>query len=238
MQLLITLSNPNRVAFPLACNHQIQSAIYGAIRRDAELAEFIHERGFGGGEDIFKLFTFGNLNGACRIEGKSIRFFSDIELEIRSVSRELCAALNNALLPGENLRLFSTALSIKKTELAVRHIECDSAVVKTASPIVAKRKCGEKTVYYSPEQNEFAELININFIKKYAVFYGEPPKQRIVISPRGASKKVVTEYKKYYITAYAGEFELSGNAESLDFLYNTGLGSKNSQGFGMFDIVT
>ena len=39
------------------------------------------------------------------------------------------------------------------------------------------------------------------------------------------------------LTAYSGTYELFGERKYLDFLYQTGLGSKNSQGFGMFEIM-
>ena len=48
--------------------------------------------------------------------------------------------------------------------------------------------------------------------------------------------KLVTKYKDYLITGWKGEFEIRGDAEVLDFLYQVGLGEKNSMGFGMFVI--
>ena len=49
--------------------------------------------------------------------------------------------------------------------------------------------------------------------------------------------KCVTKYKGFYITGWCGEYVLKGERKYLDFLYQTGIGSKNAQGFGMFDIV-
>jgi len=51
------------------------------------------------------------------------------------------------------------------------------------------------------------------------------------------AKKLVTKYQGSYIEAWYGNFILSGKRKYLDFLYQTGLGSKNSQGFGMFNII-
>ena len=39
------------------------------------------------------------------------------------------------------------------------------------------------------------------------------------------------------ISGWYGEYYLVGKRKYLDFLYQTGLGSKNSQGFGMFDVI-
>ena len=50
-------------------------------------------------------------------------------------------------------------------------------------------------------------------------------------------KKLVTRYKGILITAWYGTYQLTGERKYLDFLYQTGLGAKNAQGFGMFEIL-
>lgn len=50
-------------------------------------------------------------------------------------------------------------------------------------------------------------------------------------------KKQVTLFKGTRITAWDGRFRLKGDPALLTFLYNTGLGTKSSQGFGMFEQV-
>ena len=49
--------------------------------------------------------------------------------------------------------------------------------------------------------------------------------------------RIVTNYKGQYITAYKGQYVLAGERKYLDFMYQAGLGAKNAQGFGMFDII-
>ncbi|RKX92249.1 MAG: CRISPR-associated endoribonuclease Cas6, partial [Spirochaetes bacterium] len=39
------------------------------------------------------------------------------------------------------------------------------------------------------------------------------------------------------IKGWTGTFVLNGNRKILKLAYYTGLGSKNSQGFGMFEVV-
>ena len=51
-----------------------------------------------------------------------------------------------------------------------------------------------------------------------------------------AKDKFVTRYKNFYISGWFSEYRLEGNRKHLDFLYQAGLGSKNSQGFGMYEI--
>ena len=50
-------------------------------------------------------------------------------------------------------------------------------------------------------------------------------------------KKMVIRYQGVLITAWYGTHKLSGERKYLDFLYQTGLGAKNAQGFGMFEIL-
>ena len=50
--------------------------------------------------------------------------------------------------------------------------------------------------------------------------------------------KYVTKYKGFYINAWFGMYVLTGKRQYLDFLYQTGIGSKNAQGFGMFEIIS
>ena len=52
----------------------------------------------------------------------------------------------------------------------------------------------------------------------------------------GRRDKYVTKYKGFYLSAWLGEYQLTGPRKNLDFLYQTGLGCRNSQGFGMFEI--
>ena len=45
------------------------------------------------------------------------------------------------------------------------------------------------------------------------------------------------EVDEYYLTGWEGDFLLDGDPETLCLLYQTGLGDRNSQGFGMFRML-
>ena len=96
-----------------------------------------------------------------------------------------------------------------------------------------------KTYYYSPDEQEFYDSVYYNFLRKYCAYTGIEAIERIELYPLRISEKdkYVTKYKDFYITAWLGEYVLSGPRKYLDFLYQTGLGSKNAQGFGMFEVV-
>ena len=50
-------------------------------------------------------------------------------------------------------------------------------------------------------------------------------------------KARLPEEKDIYLTGWRGEYELSGRAEYLNFLYYCGLGARNSDGFGLFERI-
>lgn len=82
-------------------------------------------------------------------------------------------------------------------------------------------------------------MVNDNFYRKYQAYYGVVPCSSISMELHGDGipKKMVTRYKNSYITAWYGTYCLKGERKYLDFLYQTGLGAKNSQGFGMFELL-
>jgi len=237
MQIKLILSNENIAEFPLNYNYQLQSAIYNLLKNNYEFSKYLHDIGFGQAENGFKLFTFSGLKGHYRLANKKIFFDGDIFLEIRSISKQFCEVLENSLLENGSIKLFNKVFKLKMIEITDLYIKNNQINILTISPIVAKLSdLNGKSIYYSPDCLEFYKIINSNFINKYNSFYGEFPKSEISIFPTNQVKKIVTKYKGIWITAYHGNFTLSGNNENLNFVYNTGLGCKNSQGFGMFDL--
>ena len=53
------------------------------------------------------------------------------------------------------------------------------------------------------------------------------------MEPLEPQRRIVTRFKEKWITCYKGKYALTGSSKALEFIYNTGLGVKNSAGFGM-----
>ena len=108
------------------------------------------------------------------------------------------------------------------------------------SPICLSKRCEDnKTVYLSPQDKDFEQYINNNFCKKFLSYYNTAPFSdvEIITTCVSSSDKVVTSLKNVYITAWKGNFILGGSPDYLSFLYDCGLGNRNSQGFGLFEVV-
>lgn len=238
MQLKLTIKNNRVLSFPPYYNHQVQSAVYRALGQDGDFSSFIHNEGFAEGTNRFKLFTFGPLLGHYTIDGGKIRFDGNLSLEIRSPHELFIETLKASFLKSGQIKLFDETPEIRMIEITDKHIACPSINLITVSPIAARlHPFGGKPVYCAPDSLDFARVVAANAMSKFKSFYGEYPASKIEIVPNGGIKKVVTRYKDSWITAYSGRFLLSGSEKSLEFLYNAGLGCKNSQGFGMFDVL-
>lgn len=97
-----------------------------------------------------------------------------------------------------------------------------------------------KRNFLYPDDEVFPHLIELNFCHKYAAYYGVPPAERLSIQPIYVHRRhrVVTLFKDMYITGWMGHYRLCSSPEQLTFLYHVGLGSRNSQGFGMFRLAS
>lgn len=234
MQLILELHAP-QLCLPLAYRHYIQSMIYNTLRQDPGYSAGLHDSA-----SRFKLFTFGQLEGAYSIRDKQIFFKDRVSLEIRSVHDDLLLRLFYAFSQGSTVRLGSSLLTVSGVRLENSRILTDTLTVVTRSPIVAyiTEESGQ-TRFFSPKEAQFYTLVTTNAQRKWAAVYPEKATDfHFSITPASTSfRKQVTCFKTTRITAWDGSFRLEGDPALLDLLYHTGLGAKSSQGFGMFSIA-
>lgn len=238
MQLLLTFENTGIIDIPVNYNYLIQSAIFSLLAKEnAEYAEQLHNIAYGG-KNRYKFFTFGELIGKKHFHEKKLYYEGNIKLEIRSACDEFINVLTDAVSKTKYLSLGKHKLNVRDITKSDYHIPESLITIRTISPIIAKRQTEDnKSVFYSPKDVRFISRIRETFENKYEVFLGQKPYSSIDILPVNADRKVVTQYKNTWLTAYHGIFQLYGAPEYLQFLYNVGLGVKTSQGFGMFEVI-
>jgi len=237
----------NRLSFPLEYNQSIQGFIYHNI--DKTLASFLHDKGFITKGRTFKLFTFSRLLGKYRISKERIEFEERVKFWIASPVDNLIEsfASNLARKPEVFLgdeRFYVTSIEVKQK------LSCDNAEIFMLSPVTVystllkpegghPTRMGKKTYYYNPKEEDFGRLVNENMKKKYTAFYRkEADNLAMDITPvkvRASDEKIVS-YKGFIIKGWMGRYRIKGNEELISLAYDAGLGAKNSQGFGMFEI--
>lgn len=240
MQLLVRHKVQGTLILPLNYHHILQAVIYKNLENSNGLGSYMHNQGFATQAKHYKLFTFTMLQGKYRIEDKKIIFTNTVEFEVRSPENFLIQILaqnikKNGLYYGEK-HIEDVEIFLADTE-----VEETSVVIQMQSPMVVYQTdmVTRKTYFFTPEEDEFYQYIYENFKRKYTACYGIPPTSNIKMQAIEVKKqdKYVTNYKGFYITGWKGRYVLSGERKYLNFLYQTGLGGKNSQGFGLFDIV-
>lgn len=242
MQLKVFLKLNSELTLPIHYNHILQGIIYhSASSIDVSHTKKVHDEGFPLENYIgtnFKLFSFSKLIGKYKISGKSITFFENLFFEIRSADPYFIFLVYEGL--KKNGVRFQDRVFTPRLELENTVITSPSISIRTLSPIIAFHtlESGKKE-FLSPLSNEFIPYLHDNFVRKYTTFYGAPPKSDLTIDVLDVSyqDKCVTIFKNIYLTAWNGSYVLNGEPEALTFLYNVGLGSKNSQGFGLFRLL-
>lgn len=239
MQLDIVFKK-EQIALPIATSATVQGLIYNALRQDGRYSEQLHENGEVFDNRKYKLFTFSTLRGNYVIEDKNIIFLSEAKLSVRSADAYCIQLLFSYFNNNKTVTLAGQEVQVCDVKITDKRIYDNEIVVKTLSPITVyiTDKDGH-TQYFSPQEDAFYKSIVRNAHRKWTSFYGDDDKFRLEIlpHPNAKFKKCATRFKETFITAWGGMFILKAPPQVLDFLYQTGLGSKNSQGFGMFELM-
>lgn len=236
MQLHLTFRGG--ICLPIAYRSILQGLIYHALEADPRFLLQLHEQGRVLGNHRFKGFTFSPLSGEYFISGKRIVFPEDASFEIRSIDSRVILLLSERLSKNSVVSLGSNSVVIADSRICDRHLLVPSADICLISPMVAYvTDEGGKTIYYGPSDPEYLSSVRRNALRKWESLHGSPEGGRLCIEKLGGmkSRKEATSFKHTYITAWYGEYRLQGEPELIDMLYQTGLGAKSSQGFGLFD---
>lgn len=235
----------SKISLPLFYQSTLQGMLYHSIQSQ-QLAHFLHDQGYQKEKRTFKLFTFSRLFGKyeLQIDKKQIVFYDELICHIGTAISEMGKELMNYFINQAELKLGSNKCLIESIKVENKKIEREEIIIEMLSPITVYSTYssldGErKTHYFQPSDPMFPQLVERNFINKYEAIYHKKPRSRLIIEPLEVTHKdkVVTKFRDFYITAWLGRYRLKSAPEYLTFLYNTGLGGRNSQGFGMFHII-
>ena len=240
MQFKLTFALSEPLTLPLSYHSVLQGMIYHVLSASPDFSAFLHNEGYTRNRRAYKLFVFSTLEGPYRVKDGLITFPGPLSMEIRSPKEEFRRAFAAAIAKDGVVTVGERRLTLETCEIRDRHIKTDRVRVRMRSPLCLTRTVSEdakkRTLFLSPDDTDFPILLNENFRRKYCAAFGTEPDTNIQIGRFARLRKYVTQYRrKIYITAWYGEFSLRGAPDALDFLYQTGLGSRNSQGFGMFD---
>ncbi|MEG2769453.1 MAG: CRISPR-associated endoribonuclease Cas6 [Oscillospiraceae bacterium] len=240
MQIKIKLQAQPQCRVPICYQYAVQSMLYTLLQENPQYSAFLHDEGHGSYR-LFKMFTFGRLTGRGYIRQKEIFFTENIFLEIRSCDIQFIETLLAALPTGKTLKIANAYATVLSAEVAEKTVDFDTLKISVPSGIAVYHTVGNQRSFINCTASEFPRMIQQNFAAKWQAFYGSQPTGNIALTPLKVDvekDKIVTKIKGNYVTAWRGIYQLCGAKEHLQFLYDTGLGSKNAQGFGMFEILS
>ncbi len=244
MQLKLSFSLNKPLSLPLGHHAALQGFLYHLLGESAEYADFLHETGYMDGAHSFKLFVFSTLRGRHSIDSNRIVFYDHIDLEVRSPRNEFCNILMTALQNRSSLELEHQEIELSECTFSKKTISKNCIDIRMLSPLTLSTTYREeekkKTRYLSPADEDFLNALRHNTESKYRASFGEDPKTAIdfEILSNDEDDRYITRFNNHiYITGWNGTYRLSGDPDILTFLYDAGLGSRNSQGFGMFEPI-
>ena len=246
MRLQLIFSSKEQLVLPINYNNIIQAVILRNL--SPKLSDFFHNEGYQFNNRKFKLYTFSNLYGKNtikRLQNRNyitILFHDDVTILVSSIIPDFTMSLSSSLLKKGKLTILNNDYKIKFIKLLPEPKIENSIKIKMLSPVTVYstylNQNRKRTHYYNPTEQDFSSLIEKNLIEKYAAFYGESMVSRhFSIKPLTPPKKVLKIYKNFIIESYLGRFLLNGNKKLLRIAYDTGIGAKNSQGFGCFELL-
>ena len=243
MRITVNFVSDNPVFLPFSLNEIVQGFIYWNM--EESLAKKIHDSGFLWEKRSFKLFTFSRIRGSYEKHGGGFCFRPPFGLVISSPKIEILESLAEHLFKAGQVRLGDNMVRVESVNVHARQEFKTQALIKMLSPMTAystlQTMDGKpKVYYYSPHESEFAELIKKNLMKKYEVLKElDGSSLELAVEPVGVKKQdeIMVRFKGGWVKGWMGKYRLIGSPELIEVGYDAGLGSKNSQGFGCFEIV-
>jgi len=241
MQLLCILHRQRGFTLPLSYHEIIQQFFYQSLYQ-TEIASFLRQEGLRDGNRKMKLFAFSRLIGnyTLNYEHRTITFHGDAVLVFASPVDLIIWELARTLLNNSTISLADIDLQVKDVFFEDIHPSKDQMEVQMLSPITVYQthtSDGRKrTVYFDPFDSNFQQLISENLRRKYRIIFGEDPCDgAFSIEPVEVScnDKKILRFRDTVVQGWMGKYRITGDPRLLKIALDAGLGSKNSQGFGL-----
>ena len=237
MKLKLNLDLENEI-FPIQYRKSVMSFIKLAL---SKYNEEYYKKYYNNKDTIIKPYTFSVFLRNPKFEDEKI-IINDkrVELNISIADYETSIILYNAFNHQKNKKfsLDKNSWTLRNINmLPEKKIDTEEITIKFMSPLVVRSHLEGKDYYYSYNDKEFKDILKINIKQQLKI--SDIPEEMVEnfdIAPINAKKVIVKSYEKKIETS-TGIFKISGDKQLLKYLYDAGMGSKRSSGFGMFQII-
>jgi len=249
MRVLLHLRADHPIELPVNYQEQLIGFMYSNIS-DESYRTFLHEQGYTYRSRTYKHFAFSRILGESKYipSRKAIVFSPAFSLLVASPLERFLQEFARSMLFSDHLRIGPHRVRLESFETLPEPNPFPDAVrIRMLSPIVIystlSHPNGTKyTYYYSPYHEQFSSMIETNLKRRYLSLYPDTPhleQSPFNIRPLQVNKKdkVITRFRGIIIEGWMGEYEVTGDPRLLGLAYHTCLGSKGSQGFGVFELI-
>lgn len=245
LKLKISLTSKKNICLKTGFKYLLQALIYNLL--DRVDSDWLHSTGFKYEKRTFKLFTFSSFleKPIYKRDKKMFIFQNEVSFVILSPVEWVIKQLANNIILQEKIKIGINEAYISGIEI-ISEVKIKSKLtrIKTVTPIevhstLLTKDGKKKTYYYSPSENDFSKLINLNLKKKWASFFNEDCIYNIKIRAVKIEKcrEHISSFKNIIIKAWSGHFYIEGDEKLIEFALNVGLGSRNSNGYGMIEVI-
>jgi len=247
LRCIISLLCANsELILPIAYNSIVQGFIYSNL--DKTLSTWLHDEAVRFEKRHFRFFTFSRLLGAYKLKGKEIEFSGTVRLHIGSIHRVVLQSFVENLLKSPDVKIGENICKIQGIQIEPITRPEDPALVKTLSPITIhstlKGADGKKKAYYyNPFEKDWEEKLMDNIKRKAKAIGWDDERISLLkdayIRPVKVNKKnlQIVYYRNTLIKAWSGVYEINLPEPFFSLVYDSGLGDRNSQGFGMLQLL-
>jgi len=257
MRFKITLNRIGRQRMlPMDYQYYLSAWIYKVIgKADPEFSNFLHTEGYATGYKQFKLFNYSPL-----IFGRPTLWKEKNLFEIRtdqlslSVSFHLAEAAEKFIIGLFNNQQVYVGDQFNGLDLVVSQVERlpepelkSTMNYRAVSPVVIslKDETDKYAQYLTPADENYTELLRQNLWNKYDSIPNIeklPNDLSFQFKLKGESKSKLVTMKPYTpeqskVRGFVFDFTLTCPVEIHQLIRTTGIGEKNSMGFGWVEIV-
>lgn len=216
---------------PVNYREGLQAALYQLL--PSPLGERLHDGGLLEGSRPLKLFVFSRLLGLAYLpQEKAFQVPGDVVLYFASALPEVLEGVAEGAWREGGVMVHGLELGLRGLEQEPLPPPTEGLEVEALAPITVYRTLEGSTQYYNPWNREFALLVSENLNRKARALGLEEGK--VSLRPLGVrpGHKRLERYKGTWVEGWMGRYRLEGPAPLLQLSLLSGLGAKNSQGFG------
>ncbi|SEN68892.1 CRISPR-associated endoribonuclease Cas6 [Lihuaxuella thermophila] len=235
------------ISLPYDLNYLISSYLLRCIKQaDPGLADWLHNEGIAFQRRSYKPLVFSRPRFECRNNLRAcMKVKGMLTFKADSIYPEIIRRLVEGIRSLGNLQLADAKIPLVDVQLEEPKRFSETMSYIALSPIVVPIQREKKLHYCHPLESPFYDGLRRSIRNWYAIRWGEELPQEVnihisLIDPAAFNLNkaaVLVKYKDKNIKGYQIPLTIDAPPKVQEVIYQSGLGSYGSQGFGMVEII-